>query len=170
VITLVLGGARSGKSAYAEALAARAGDAVTYLATGASTDPDMAARIARHRLRRPPGWVTIEAGADLLDVLPRLTGTVLIDALGTWLARSPGFAVDADRLCAILRGRAGRTIVVSEEVGLGVHPETPAGCAFRDALGDLNRAVAAIAAEAVLIVAGWPLPLGPPQDPGPAGA
>jgi adenosylcobinamide kinase/adenosylcobinamide-phosphate guanylyltransferase len=168
VITLVLGGARSGKSEYAEALAAAAAEPVTYVATGLRTDPDMAARIAAHRARRPAGWATIEAGRDLSEALAGLRGTVLIDALGTWLARLPGFAADADALCAALLARAGQTIVVSEEVGMGVHPPAEAGRQFRDALGRLNHAVAAVADEALLVVAGRVLVLGPglPGAPG----
>jgi adenosyl cobinamide kinase/adenosyl cobinamide phosphate guanylyltransferase len=161
LITLVLGGARSGKSLYAEALAASTGEAVTFVATGVATDPDMAARIARHRDRRPSGWATAEAGADLPGLLRRLDGTVLVDSLGTWVAGAPEFDVDAGALCAALLERRGRTIVVSEEAGLGVHPATEAGRNFRDVLGEVNCAVSRIAAEAALIVAGRPVPLGP---------
>jgi adenosylcobinamide kinase / adenosylcobinamide-phosphate guanylyltransferase len=171
VITLVLGGARSGKSEYAEALAAGTGEAVTFVATGTVTDADMGARIARHRLRRPAGWTTVEAGPDLPAAVRDLDGTVLVDSLGTWVALAPGFRADADGLCSALLDRPGRTIVVSEETGLGVHPETEVGRAFRDALGEVNRAVSRIASEAVLIVAGRPLALGPaPPGPGAGGA
>ncbi|HVF74352.1 MAG TPA: bifunctional adenosylcobinamide kinase/adenosylcobinamide-phosphate guanylyltransferase [Acidimicrobiales bacterium] len=160
MITLVLGGARSGKSAVAEALAARLGDDVTYVATGAAADdPDMGARIAAHQARRPATWSTVEAGADLADVLRSLPGPVLLDALGTWVAGAEGFAVDGGELCAALRTRQGVTVVVSEEVGLGVHPSTEVGRRFRDALGTLNQAVAAIADDVLFVVAGRVLPL-----------
>ena len=166
-ITLVLGGARSGKSELAESLAAASPPPVTYVATGWESDPDMAARIAGHRARRPPEWATLEAGvatlgagADLPALLAGTAGTVLVDSLGTWVAAAPGLTVDAGALCAALAGRPGRSIVVSDEVGLGVHPETGLGRAFRDALGELNRAVAAVADEALLVVAGRVLRLG----------
>jgi len=154
VITLILGGARSGKSTFAERMAARSGAPVTYVATGAATDEDMAKRIAVHRDRRPASWATVEAGADLVDVLPNVGGTVLLDALGTWLARLDGFGVDAEGLCDALTTRPGHTIVVSDEVGMGVHPATAVGREFRDALGQLNQSVAAVADDVFLVVAG----------------
>ena len=163
MITLLLGGARSGKSAIAERLATQGagGGAVTYVATGSATDADMAARIATHRDRRPTGWVTLEvSGQNLPPVLRSATGMVLLDALGTWLvAFEEDFAADPKALCDALRDRDGDTVVVSEEVGLGVHPSTAAGRRFRDALGELNQAVAAIADEVLLIVAGRALSL-----------
>lgn len=156
MITLVLGGARSGKSELAERLALeRAGGApVTYVATGTATDDDMAARIEAHRRRRPPGWPTVEAGLDLAETLWRLHGPVLVDSLGTWVAGAPGFDVATSSLCEALRQRPGDTVVVSDEVGLGVHPSTEAGRLFRDALGAVNVKVASVADEALLVVAG----------------
>ena len=158
MILLVLGGARSGKSAAAERLAADlAGDQpVTVLATAvvADGDDDMAARVAAHRARRPPSWTTVEAGADLVGALDAAPGVVVVDSLGTWVAGQPGMAVDADGLCAALAGRAAGTVVVSEEVGMGVHPSSPAGRRFRDVLGEVNQAVAAVADDVVLAVAG----------------
>lgn len=163
MITLVLGGARSGKSSVAEGLASRLGPHVTYVATGSARgDADMAARIEAHRLRRPPTWTTVEAGAELVDVVRTLPGPVLLDALGTWVAATEDFAVDGDGLCRALCDRAGDTVVVSEEVGLGVHPSTEPGRRFRDALGTLNQAVAAVADDVLLVVAGRVLPLGRP--------
>jgi len=172
VITLVLGGTRSGKSEVAESLAARSAGPVTYVATyvaapadGGAPDEDMAARVAVHRARRPDGWATVEAGADLPAVVAGLAGTVLVDSLGTWVAGLPGLAPDAAALCDALRSRAragaGDTIVVSEEVGLGVHPPTEAGRRFADALGPLNRAVSGVADQALLVVAGRALRLDP---------
>jgi adenosylcobinamide kinase / adenosylcobinamide-phosphate guanylyltransferase len=162
VIVLVLGGARSGKSEYAERVAAGLPEPVTYVATAnLEGDPDLTARVAEHRGRRPPSWATIESGADLAAVLRATTGTVLLDALGPWVATVPGFAIDAAALCDALRDHAGDTVVVTEEVGLGVHPTTAEGRRFRDALGMLNQQVADVADEVVLVVAGRPLRLEP---------
>jgi adenosylcobinamide kinase / adenosylcobinamide-phosphate guanylyltransferase len=176
-VTLVLGGARSGKSEWAERLASRLPQPVTYLATAgndlATADPEFAARIAVHRRRRPATWATVEAGADLVGILGGIDGTALIDALGTWVAAVPEFAVDVPGLCAVLRARKARaaTVVVSDEVGLGVHPYTEAGGRFRDAMGILNQAVADVADQVVLVVAGRALrldePMGPPASEAP---
>ena len=161
MITLVLGGARSGKSAVAEQLAARLASTVTYIATGTADDDDMAARIEAHRARRPAQWHTVELVAtdDLAPTLRATTGPVLLDALGTWLARAAAFRVDGDALCDALRERDGDTVVVSEEVGLGVHPSSEAGRHFRDELGLLNRRVADIADDVLFVVAGRVLQL-----------
>ncbi|MCC6436287.1 MAG: bifunctional adenosylcobinamide kinase/adenosylcobinamide-phosphate guanylyltransferase [Acidimicrobiales bacterium] len=165
MIVLVLGGARSGKSDLAERWAARRAAPVTYVATGWAGDEDMAARIEAHRRRRPAGWTTIETGGPgLAAVLRGVEGTVLLDALGTWLAAHQDFAVDAGELCAALCSRSGDTIVVSDEVGLSVHPETELGVRFRDALGSLNQAVAAVADRSVLVVAGRALEVRPWDD------
>jgi adenosyl cobinamide kinase/adenosyl cobinamide phosphate guanylyltransferase len=161
VITLVLGGARSGKSAVAERLAASLSVSVTYLAT-AEADPDdrdFLQRIERHRARRPSNWTTIEAGRQLASHLDAVEGTVLVDALGTWVAAHDGFDVDLDALVGALANRAGDTVVVSEEVGLGVHPSTDIGGRFRDALGLVNQRVADSADRVLLVVAGRVLPL-----------
>ena len=169
MITLVLGGTRSGKSEVAERLVAGAAG-VTYLATGIATDGDMAARIAAHRARRPAGWTTVEAGAALVEALAAARGTVLVDSLGTWVAAHPDLAPDTGALCASLarrRADAGRgddTVLVSEEVGLGVHPPTEVGRRFADALGEVNRAVAEVADEVLLVVAGRVLPLERPGE------
>jgi len=162
VIVVVLGGARSGKSAYAERLAASLPDPVTYVATACDNgDADLAARVAEHRARRPSSWATIEAGPDLTGVLRSTEGTVVLDALGPWVAAAPDFDVDIASLCAALTARAGDTVVVSDEVGLGVHPSTATGQRFRDALGELNQAVATVADEVALVVAGRALRLEP---------
>jgi adenosyl cobinamide kinase/adenosyl cobinamide phosphate guanylyltransferase len=154
-VTLVLGGARSGKSAFAER---RAGPgSVTYVATGDAAD--MPERVAAHRARRPSTWSTIEA-TDLVGVLSSVVGTVLVDSLTTWVAAAAGFEADIEALCRALSSRSGDTVVVSDEVGLGVHPSTEVGRAFRDALGLVNQAVAAVADEVLLVVAGRALVLG----------
>ena len=161
MITLVLGGARSGKSRVAEQLAARLPAPVTYVAT-ARVDPadaDHVARVAAHRARRDPSWTTVEAAEDLADVLRSVPGSVLVDSLGTWVSAAEGLLVDVAGLVAALRDRSGDTVVVSEEVGLGVHPSSALGRQFRDALGTVNQAVAAVADRVLLVVAGRVLPL-----------
>lgn len=158
-LTLVLGGARSGKSAVAERLCALCPEPVTYVATlDIGADQDLAARVAAHRARRPARWATEEPGPDLLGVLERLEGTVLLDSLGPWLAAGHQ-GTDPFELCAVLRGRSGHSVIVSEEVGLGVHPSSAAGREFRDRLGVLNQAVASVSDEVLLVVAGMVLPL-----------
>lgn len=164
MITLVLGGTRSGKSEVAERQAAAGSGPVTYVATGRATDHDMARRIAAHRARRPASWRTVEAGPDLAGALAEPEGTVLVDSLGTWIAGLPDLVADPGPLCTALRARSGDTVVVSEEVGLGVHATTAAGRRFADALGAVNRAVADVADAVWLVVAGRVLPLDPPPD------
>lgn len=166
MIVLVLGGARSGKSALAERAASALPPPVTYVATGRVTDADMAARVAAHQARRPAGWATVEAGDDLPEVLRAARGTVLLDALGTWVAGADDLTVDTDGLCAALSERAGDSVVVSDEVGLGVHPSSQLGRRFRDALGDVNQQVAAVADDVVLVVAGRVLRLDRLEDEG----
>jgi adenosylcobinamide kinase/adenosylcobinamide-phosphate guanylyltransferase len=172
-IVLVLGGARSGKSEVAERLVATAshGDPVTYIATGqapdASFDVEWVARVAAHQARRPAAWETIEVGqdADLAGALESAGDFALVDSLGTWLAALEDFGAAIDVTGPLVRAvderrRAGRlTVLVSEEVGLGVHPSTAAGQHFRDALGTLNRTLADAADRVLLVVAGRVLPL-----------
>lgn len=159
MITLVLGGTRSGKSEVAERLARRAGSPVTYVATGQVTDPEMAERIEAHRRRRPADWSTIEVGHDLPEVLRGLSGVVLVDSLGTWVAGFEDLEVDPAPLCDALRAMPGSSMLVSEEVGLGVHAPTALGRRFADTLGTVNRAVADVADTVLLVVAGKVLPL-----------
>jgi adenosyl cobinamide kinase/adenosyl cobinamide phosphate guanylyltransferase len=158
-LTLVLGGARSGKSAVAEALARRAGTTVTYVATlTVGDDAELAARVEAHRARRPAHWRTLEAGPDLAGSLRAIEGTLLLDSLGPWVASHAG-PVPTEALCAALTERPGHSIVVSDEVGLGVHPMTEIGRQFRDELGTVNQAVAAVADHVLLVVAGRALAL-----------
>ena len=156
MITLVVGGARSGKSEVGESLAAGLPVPVTYVATTVAADADMSERIAAHRARRPAGWSTVELerDEDLGAVLASLSGTVLVDSLGAWLAGAEGFSADGERLCDDIAKRPGDTVVVTDEVGLGVHPSSEMGRQFRDELGALNRMVAAVADEVLLVVAG----------------
>jgi len=155
MLTLVLGGTASGKSSIAERLIGAHGDDVVYVATGVVTDDDMAARVAAHKLRRPPSWSSVET-TDLADALGALHARrpVLVDSLGTWVANTPDFAVDIPAVQEVLLSRTGVTVLVSDEVGLGVHPETEVGRRFRDVLGEVNRHMADIADEVLLVVAG----------------
>ncbi|MGA2473181.1 MAG: bifunctional adenosylcobinamide kinase/adenosylcobinamide-phosphate guanylyltransferase [Acidimicrobiales bacterium] len=168
MITLVLGGTRSGKSAVAEDLAVRHDPPVTYVATMIPTgDPDLEARIAAHRGRRDAAWETVDAGDDLPGLLSMLQGTVLVDSVGPWVAAAlaaPGAGVDGGSLCTALRDRSGDTVVVSDEVGMAVHPSTEEGRRFQDALGSVNHAVSAVADRVYLVVAGRPLELPPIGD------
>lgn len=155
MITLVLGGTRSGKSRVAESLLASSAHDVVYVATAAVADDDFAERVARHRARRPASWTTVESGPDLARAV-RSCGDrpALVDSIGTWLVSVPDFAVDVESFVAALRARSAATVVVSEEAGLGVHPESAAGRRWCDALGEANQAVAAVADEVLLVVAG----------------
>lgn len=172
MITIVLGGTRSGKSEVAERLAG-AGGAVTYVATGRldptddDRDHEWATRIARHQERRPSTWTTVECPDPdrLPDVLRRLEGTVLVDSLGTWVTGHPGMDPDVGALVAAFVERAGDTVVVSEEVGLAPHATTELGRRFVDRLGTVNQRVASIADRAVLVVAGRAVELLPPGEP-----
>lgn len=163
---LVLGGARAGKSAFAVARAAERGERVTFVATAEAGDAEMAARIARHRVARPPGWTTVEAPLALGEVLADFEGkadVVVVDCLNLWvanlLAREPALTDEQflGRTAAWMARRPFDLILVSNEVGWGVHPETALGRRFRDALGLVNQAVAAAADEVVFLVAGCPL-------------
>ncbi|TQM25924.1 adenosylcobinamide kinase /adenosylcobinamide-phosphate guanylyltransferase [Nocardia bhagyanarayanae] len=168
----MLGGARSGKSAFAEQLAAASG-AVRYLATSVPDpeDHDFAERIARHRERRPSDWSVVEnadAAAVLIDPSPGVA--TLVDDIGTWLTAridalnawdSPRGTVtpDADALVAAVADYRDRLIIVSPEVGMGVIPATRSGRLFRDEIGLLNQRLAAVCDEAFLVVAGLPVRL-----------
>lgn len=155
MITLVLGGVRSGKSAVAEGLARRHAPSVTYVATMLpADDPELTARISAHRARRDPTWRTVDAGENLAGLLASLSGTVLLDSLGPWVAAAGGQSIDVDVLCHALRTRTGDTVVVSDEVGLAVHPPTAEGRHFCDALGSVNSAISSLADVAFLVVAG----------------
>ena len=156
MLILVLGGGRSGKSAIAEQLAKRLPQPVTYVATLATEggDDELARRIAAHRARRPASWQTAQAEEKLGEQLRDLAGTVLLDSLGPWVAMHQPADNAVVELCTALEQRAGDTVVVSDEVGLSVHPSSEAGLAFRDDLGDVNAAVAAVAQHTLFVVAG----------------
>jgi adenosylcobinamide kinase/adenosylcobinamide-phosphate guanylyltransferase len=166
---LVLGGVRAGKSAFAVARARALGGRVVVVATAEAADEEMAARIARHRAERPDSWRTVEAPLALPSSVAALEGeadVVLVDCLNLWVANLLGAAPDlsdtellsqAAALEAVATRPRFHLLVVSNEVGMGVHPETGLGRRFRDALGLVNQAVARAADEVVLMVAGCPL-------------
>jgi adenosylcobinamide kinase / adenosylcobinamide-phosphate guanylyltransferase len=165
-LTLVLGGARSGKSNYAERLVVRAPAPWLYLATAQAIDDEMQARIAEHKGRRDARWRTVEVPLDLVEALAALgekPQAVLIDCLTLWLSNTllakRNLAVAGDRLIAALTAARGPVVIVSNEVGLGIVPDTPLGREFRDAQGQLNQRVAAIADHVVFLAAGLPLTL-----------
>ena len=169
----MLGGTRSGKSSYAETLAAETKGPVRYLATAAldPADTDFAARIARHRDRRPAGWTVVEtAEADLAAVVADSAETTLVDDIGTWLTgrldaldawnRPHGAASsDTDSLIRAVDACPSRLILVTPEVGLGVVPPTRSGRVFRDELGDLNQQLALTCDDVFFVIAGLPLRL-----------
>lgn len=172
-VTLILGGARSGKSTYAEQLAAqhvgrgRAG-ACVYLATATAGDAEMAERIARHQERRGPDWRTVEAPLDLATALTasaEARSVVLVDCLTLWLSNILMSELDVENECGklvgALPGLTGPVIFVSNEVGLGIVPDNALARRFRDEAGRLNQAVAAAAQSVVFVAAGLPLVLKP---------
>ena len=165
-VTLVLGGARSGKSCWAERLIEGAAPGGTYCATATPGDPEMAARIAAHRARRGAFWRTVEeplAIAAVIGAEAARQRPLLIDCLTLWLSNlmlaGRSFEADATQLAAALRLTPGPVVLVANEVGLGLVPETPLGRRFRDAAGWLNQAVAAQADRVVFVAAGLPLVL-----------
>ena len=162
-LTLVLGGARSGKSRYAEELLMRAPSPWTYVATAEAFDDEMRDRIAHHRARRDERWQTLDAPLALAATIPTLQKPSLIDCLTLWLSNTmlAGRDVEAEtgRLLTALEAAPGPLVAVSNEVGLGLVPETPLGRTFRDAQGRLNQKVAAAADRVVFMAAGLPLNL-----------
>jgi adenosylcobinamide kinase / adenosylcobinamide-phosphate guanylyltransferase len=163
-LTLVLGGARSGKSRYAEDLLQRATPPWNYLATAEAGDEEMRQRIADHRARRGERWQTLEVPFDLADAIGGIsTGAVLIDCLTLWLSNvllaQRDINAECDRLIAALELAPGPIVAVSNEVGHGIVPDSPLGRQFRDAQGRLNQRVAAIADHVLLMTAGIPLSL-----------
>jgi adenosylcobinamide kinase / adenosylcobinamide-phosphate guanylyltransferase len=173
-VTLLLGGARSGKSSFAVRYAAQCGGRVVYLATAPPIDDDMERRIARHREERPVDWETIEETVDLIGALDRVADepdVLIIDCLTLWTSNmmwhgnsDDAIVEAAEESAARCRSRAGRVIVISNEVGLGVHPDTALGRRYRDVLGSVNQRWAAAADHALLMVAGRALRLDSPAD------
>ena len=162
-ITLVLGGARSGKSRFAENLARQHGGPRTYIATAEPFDDEMRQRIARHRDQRAgDGWQTLEAPLDPAAVLPR-EGLVLLDCVTVWLGNlmhhGRDLKAEVAKLCAALEACPAEVILVSNEVGLSIVPENAMARRFRDEQGLANQALAAISDNVYFIAAGLPLKL-----------
>ncbi len=160
---LVLGGARSGKSRHAEAFIEAAPPPYAYLATAQALDAEMDARIALHRTRRDARWQTHDcplAVADLLAALPPEM-PVLVDCLTLWLTNhllaDHDLEAEQERLVCALHARSGLTVLVANEVGLGIVPDNALARRFRDAAGRLNQAVAGVADHVVFMVAGLPM-------------
>jgi len=165
-VTLILGGARSGKSSRGEMLAEKISASPVYLATSPAMehDTEWQARIARHRENRGAHWRLVEEPLELVAALECLTGkTVLVDCLTLWLNNLMHAGRDAiaetARLCDHLSHTRGHILLVSNEVGLGLVPETALGRSFRDAQGRLNQAVAGVAGRVEFVAAGLPLVL-----------
>ncbi|MDP6515373.1 MAG: bifunctional adenosylcobinamide kinase/adenosylcobinamide-phosphate guanylyltransferase [Alphaproteobacteria bacterium] len=165
-VTLILGGARSGKSRYAESLVESQPGAWIYVATAEPGDDEMAARIRAHQVRRGNRWTTIEAPLDLAGALRRAAsaeGAVLVDCLTLWLSNliAAGHDIEAETagLTAVLSELAGPVVLVSNEVGLGIVPDNPLARRFRDQAGLLHQAIAAVAPSVVWVAAGLPLHL-----------
>jgi adenosylcobinamide kinase/adenosylcobinamide-phosphate guanylyltransferase len=170
-LTLLLGGARSGKSALAVRAARGWGGAVEVVVTAEARDAEMAARIRRHRAERPAGWRTVEAPRELEAALEGAAAgaLVIVDCLTLWVSNlmeqgldDPAVARRAGASAALAAARAAPTLAISNEVGSGVVPAAALARRYRDLLGQVNAAWAAAATRTLLLVAGRALPL---QDP-----
>ena len=174
-VALVLGGARSGKSTFAEALAHDGRKQCVYVATAERVDDEMAARIETHRARRGTHWRTVEAPIELAEAIRRAStprACLLVDCLTVWLGNlvHRGHDVDAAReaLLESLAAVPGPVVLVANEVGLGIVPDNAMARAFRDHAGRLNQAVAAVAGRVYFVAAGIPMTIkGAPPPAGP---
>ena len=162
-LSLLIGGARAGKSSLAARLAYKTGLPVTFVATAEAGDEEMKQRIARHRAERPAEWITLEEPVALIRAIARAgpDGTVIVDCLTLWVSNLILAGHDdeevqkrAEEAATLAAGRAGDTLVVTNEVGLGVHPNSELGRRFRDLLGRVNAIWADQAEEVLLVVAG----------------
>jgi adenosylcobinamide kinase / adenosylcobinamide-phosphate guanylyltransferase len=165
-VTLVLGGARSGKSRYAEELIEAVAESGTYCATAQPLDAEMSARIEAHKARRGPFWRTVEEPLALAAVIAaeaQRERPLLIDCVTLWLSNvlHAGRSLEDQTaaLGAALRLAAGPVVLVANEIGMGLVPETPLGRRFRDAAGRLNQDMAMLADRVVFVAAGLPLVL-----------
>ncbi len=173
MLTVLLGGARSGKSSLAVRLGQRHRGPVIYVATSPRIDgdDDLDMRISAHRAERPPHWTTVEEELDLADAVSGHDGLVIVDCLTVWLGnlvhhgRGDSEIDDANAAAiAAVRSRSGDTIVISNEVGSGIVPDHPLARSYRDQLGRLNQSWVAAADRALFLVAGRALALHDPDD------
>lgn len=166
--TLVLGGARSGKSAYAEALIEVHPGPWLYIATAQAWDDEMRARIALHRERRPAGWMTQDVPMDLPQAVAASRGPVLVDCLTLWLTNlmlaEADLAAASDALLAACAGAPGPLVLVGNEVGLGIVPDNALARRFRDEAGRLHQLLAVQAERVVFMVAGLPMTVKPSAE------
>lgn len=171
-LTLLVGGARSGKSDLAVQMGERHGNDVTFIATAEGLDDDMTRRIARHRAERPP-WPTIVAPLSVGDALSATPPDhlVIVDCLTLWLANALLADWTDDTVLAATAGdaliaaaRRAPTVAVTNEVGLGIHPDNELGRRYRDLLGQVNRHWAGVARRSLFLVAGRALPLHDPWE------
>jgi adenosylcobinamide kinase/adenosylcobinamide-phosphate guanylyltransferase len=163
---LILGGARSGKTSHALELARQSGRQTFMIVTAPALDTSMARRIAAHRAERGADWTVFEEETDIIRLLRQIARpdrVVVIDCLTLWLSNlffhEADWSAETDRLCESLRAAAGDCVLISNEVGLGVAPETRLGNEFRDAQGKLNQRIAVACDNATLVVAGLTLKL-----------
>jgi adenosylcobinamide kinase/adenosylcobinamide-phosphate guanylyltransferase len=164
---LVIGGARSGKSHFAQAMAEAHAGEVQLIVTAEIFDAEMADRVARHRAERPASWHVIEAPQNLPEAITAATGAerfVLVDCLTLWLSnvlctQPDTLEARTGDLCAAIASAAGTLVLVSNEVGWSIVPENPLARRFRDEQGRLNQRVAALVEEVTLVAAGLPLKL-----------
>lgn len=162
LLTLVLGGARSGKSRHAESLLGALPPPWVYVATAQALDEEMRRRIAAHRARRPSGWITVEAPIDVAGAIAHhAEAPMLVDCLTLWLSNLLLGGCDADAaiadLAAALQHRCVPTVLVANEVGLGIVPDNALAREFRDRAGLLNQGLAARADQVLFMVAGLPM-------------
>jgi adenosyl cobinamide kinase/adenosyl cobinamide phosphate guanylyltransferase len=171
-LTFLVGGARSGKSTFAVEIGRRHGGPVVFVATAEPFDDDLRARVERHREDRPD-WPTLEAPVDLTTAVDGVdpAALVIVDCVTVWVGNllHAGDTADAivrrtRELVAGLRARTGPAVVVSNEVGMGVHPSSELGRCYRDVLGSVNQALAAAADRTLLLVAGRALALVDPWE------
>jgi adenosylcobinamide kinase/adenosylcobinamide-phosphate guanylyltransferase len=162
-LVFLLGGARSGKSSLAIDLARQWDGPVVLVATAEARDEEMAEKIRRHRAERPRSWTTIEEPFDLSGTLAGVDdeAAVVVDCLSLWVANAldrgdtdPHIEEQARAAAELAKGRRALTVVVSNEVGLGIVPATPLGRSYRDVLGRVNTLWASAADDAALVVAG----------------
>jgi adenosylcobinamide kinase/adenosylcobinamide-phosphate guanylyltransferase len=169
-LTLVLGGARSGKSRYAETIITALPPPWIYAATGQALDAEMTTRIGAHRARRGAGWTTVEAPRDLAATFAAHgKEPILVDCLTLWLSNlmmaDAPVEAEIDRLAQALHNAAAPVVLVANEVGSGIVPDNALARRFRDLQGELNQRIAAQADQVVLLVAGLPLFVkGPPTQ------